>query len=83
MTDHTPTLSSLITALEQNFEDVPPGVLQPETVLYDYIQYNSVNALVMTILLESDFGVSATYKDLTDLKTVHDLHALILTRTGA
>lgn len=62
--------------LVQEFE-LDPDQIVPEARLQEDLELDSLDALDLIVLLEKEFGVKISDKDLLDLNTVGEVHGYI------
>ncbi|MFH2143606.1 MAG: phosphopantetheine-binding protein [Bacteroidota bacterium] len=70
-------INDFIRIIEQEFEDIKPGTLKPESNFRDEFEFTSVNALVMMSLLNVEYDVIITADELSNCQTVKDLFEII------
>jgi acyl carrier protein len=70
-------IESFIKRIEEEFEDVKPGVLNAGSDFKKELEWNSVNALIMITLINSEFDIIINANDLNKAKTINDLFALV------
>ena len=75
-------MERLIKAIEENFEELMPGSVNPETRFEQLIVWNSFNALVIYTIVKEEFGIEVPWADFKNLHTVSELHAYILQIKG-
>jgi len=68
--------------LESELEDVPPGLLEATTRFRDLAAWTSLQALIVVVSLERDYGVSLSAQELDGADTVQDLYDVVIRRTG-
>ncbi|MFH2095573.1 MAG: phosphopantetheine-binding protein [Bacteroidota bacterium] len=66
-------IQHFIRVIEEEFEDIKPGSLQPESDFRKEFEFTSVNALVMMSLINVEYDVMITADDLRKCYTVSDL----------
>jgi acyl carrier protein len=67
-------------ALENEFEDLEPGTIQPTTNYRDIPDFNSMYALIIIAFIDSEFDVLLTGEELRKANTVNDLYDLVLAK---
>jgi len=75
-------IKDFILKIEDEFEDLPKGILKPETKFRDIMEWNSVNALIFIALVNSEYDVVINAPDFEKSKTVSDLFNIIKSRTN-
>lgn len=73
-------IEHLITRLEEEFEELKPGTLKPETNFKDLEEWSSMYALILIALVDTEYEVSVSGEDLSKIATVQDLYELIQER---
>lgn len=66
-------VNHFIQIIEEEFEDIKPGTVKPETVYREAFEWNSINALIMIALVDTEYDVSITADDLIECKTIQQL----------
>ncbi|MGD0711087.1 MAG: phosphopantetheine-binding protein [Bacteroidales bacterium] len=74
-------ISDFIKNIEKEFEDLEPGKLKPESNFRDTFEWNSVNALILIALINTEYNVVITADDLRSSKTINDIFKIIQKRT--
>jgi len=73
-------VQEFILKIEQEFEDLEPGKLQPNGNFRDQFDWNSINALIIIALIDAEYDVSINADDLKASKTINDLFEIIKKR---
>jgi len=73
-------IEEFIKLLETEFEEEYPEGVTPETRFRELPDWGSMQALIVTALVETEFDVTLTATDLTKLQTIQDLHELVISR---
>lgn len=73
-------INDLIAKIEVEFETLEPGTLKPQSSFRDLKDWNSMHALILIALVDTEYNVTLNGNDLRNLTTVTDLHALIESR---
>jgi acyl carrier protein len=76
------TIQDFIARLEEEFDDLEPGKLKPETAFREAFEWSSVNALILIALVKTEYDVTINAADITQSKTVNDLYQIILQRVS-
>jgi acyl carrier protein len=66
-------ISEFIEKIETEFEDIEPGSLRPESEFRKVMEWNSILALLMISLIDTEYDVTITADDLRNSVTVTDL----------
>jgi acyl carrier protein len=76
------SIDTFIRQIEDEFDDLKPGVLKPESRFREVFEWNSINALILIAMVKTEYDVTLTADDLINSKTVQDIYTLVETRTG-
>lgn len=71
------TIEDFITRIEEDFDDLEPGVLKPESNFRDVFEWNSINALMLIALVKTEYDVTINANDIATSKTVNDLFKIV------
>jgi acyl carrier protein len=61
--------------IEDEFDDLKPGILKPDSIFREAFEWNSINALILIAMVKTEYDVT-----LTKSKTVNDIYKLVETR---
>jgi acyl carrier protein len=75
----TPTL---IEKIEEEFSDLPKGLLTEGSVLKETINWSSINSIVLATMIEFEYNAVLTGDELNKLSTIHDLMLLIQSKSN-
>lgn len=70
-------LEEFTRALENEFEDIEPNTITPETNYRDIPNFNSMYALIIIAFIDSEFDLLLTGEELRNANTVKDLYDLV------
>jgi len=73
-------ITKFILVLETEFEELEPGTLKPDTNFRDLDEWSSMHALIIIALIDTDFNVSITGEDLSNIETVSQLFDIVIER---
>lgn len=73
-------IQDFINRIEEQFEDLPKGVLKPESEFRQVMSWNSINALIIIALIQTEYNVVIDAEDLRKAKTVKDLYQIVKSR---
>ena len=73
-------IEDFIAKLEEEYEDLTPGTLKPDSVFREVFEWNSINALILIALVKTEYDVTINAEDIATSKTVADLFRIIETR---
>ncbi len=74
-------VKDFILKIEAEFEYLEPGKLKPESIFREVFEWNSVNALILIALVNTEYNVVITADDLRSSKTINDIFKIIQKRT--
>ncbi len=74
------TIEDFITRIEEEFDDLEPGVLKPESNFREVFEWNSINALILIALVKTEYDVAINANDIATSKTVKDLYNIVQER---
>lgn len=69
--------------LEQEFDDMEPNSLTPETSYRDMPDFSSMHALIIIAFIDNQFDVLLTGQELKNTIMVKDLYDLVVTKVNA
>ncbi|MCF8308800.1 MAG: acyl carrier protein [Bacteroidales bacterium] len=72
------SVEKFIEKIEDEFEELEPGTLTPESNFREYFEWNSVNALIIIALVDSEYDVTINAEDIQKSETVNDLYTRVL-----
>jgi acyl carrier protein len=73
-------IEDFITHLEEEYEDLKPGSLNPGSVFREVFEWNSINALILIAMVKTEYDVTINAEDIANSKTVEDLYRIIENR---
>lgn len=73
-------IEEFIAQLEQEYEDLKPGILKPDSVFREVFEWNSINALILIAMVKTEYDVTINAEDIATSKTVQDLYRIIESR---
>ena len=74
------TVEEFILKIEVEFPDMEPGKLLPDSVFREVMNWNSINALILIALVDTEYDVILTADDLRASITINDIFKLIESR---
>ncbi|MGC8864635.1 MAG: acyl carrier protein [Bacteroidales bacterium] len=74
------TIEDFIKKIEDEFDELEPGKLKPESVFREMFDWNSINALVLIAMVKTEYDVTLNADDLVKSKTVKDVFEIIQSR---
>lgn len=75
-------IEDFVTNFESSIEGIPPGTLTPETVFRDLPQWDSLGALTLLVMVNTEFGVTMTGNELKACSTIREIHDMISKKTA-
>ena len=70
-------IEDFIEKLEEEFDDVEPGVLQPATDFRSIEDWGSMHALIIIALIDTEYDITLTGADLRSVNTIQELFDLV------
>ena len=77
---HHMVIQDFIKKLEEEFEDIKPGALQPDSNIRDHFTWDSINALVFIAMVNVEYDVTLNADDLQRSNTIKDVYDVIVSR---
>ncbi|MDG1902129.1 MAG: acyl carrier protein, partial [Bacteroidales bacterium] len=73
----TMNINDFISRIEEEFDDIKPGILEPDDILKEKFTWDSINALIFLAHVNVEYDVEITADELIESKTVRDLFNLV------
>jgi acyl carrier protein len=73
-------IQDFIKKIEEEFEEVKPGALKPESTIREHFTWDSVNALVFIAMVNVEYDVVINAEDLQKSNTVQEVYDIIIHR---
>lgn len=73
-------IRELITHIENEFEEVEPGSLQPNSSIKELEGWSSMHALILIALVDSEYDILLTGEELRSISTIQDLFDVLTSR---
>ena len=73
-------IEDFIASLEEQYEDITPGTLKPQSVFREVFEWNSINALILIAMVKTEYDVTINAEDIATSITVEDLFRIIKSR---
>ena len=73
-------IHDFIERIEDEFDELEPGKLKPDSVFRQMFDWNSINALLLIAMVKTEYNVTINADDLAKSKTVRDVFKIIETR---
>ena len=70
-------IEDFIARLEEEYEDLAPGSLSPDSIFREVFEWNSINALILIAMVKTEYDVAINAEDIASSKTVADLYRII------
>ena len=80
---HSLVIEDLIEKLEEEFDDLEPGKIKPETIFGSAIDWNSINSLVIITMIEYEYGVMLNIDEFDPNQSVLEVFELIKSKMEA
>ncbi len=74
-------IEEFIKNIETEFEDLEPGKLKPTSNFREMFDWNSVNALILIAMVNTEYDVVINAEDLRSSKTINDIFQIIQSRS--
>ena len=74
------TVEEFTVRIEEEFEVLEPGSLKPDTDYHNMEEWDSMHALILIALVDTEFDIRITGNDIKESKTVRDIYQLVLDR---
>jgi acyl carrier protein len=75
-------VSRLIELIIAEFDDLAPASISANTVYKELVHWNSINSVVLSVVIEAEFGVFLEKEDYRQTETISELMELIHERIG-
>ncbi|MCW3086366.1 MAG: acyl carrier protein [Bacteroidetes bacterium] len=75
-------IDDFIKKVENEIDEITPGVLKPDTNFRDIAEWSSMHALILIALIDADYNVTITGEDLRNSKTMNDLFNIVKSRVS-
>ena len=73
-------IRELITHIENEFDEVEPGSLQPSSSIKELEGWSSMHALILIALVDSEYDILLTGEELRSISTIQDLFDVLNSR---
>jgi len=73
-------INEFIKKIEEEFSDLEPGKLKPESKFREMFEWNSINALILIALVSTEYDITLNAEDITKSVTVQDIFNIIKSR---
>ncbi len=74
-------IQELIEKLEEEIEEVEKGTLTPSTNIRNIEWWSSMHALVIIALVDIEYNIQVSGKDLKEIQTIQDLYNLMVKKS--
>ena len=75
------SVNDFIGKVENEFEELKPGTLYPDSIIKEHVSWDSVNALIFIALINVEYSVEINAEDLVNSKTIQELYNIVEART--
>lgn len=79
---HAVDVQTFVRNLERDFDDLAPGTLDATTRFLDLPHWTSLQALLIAVGFERDYGVTLSAEEFRGAKTIEDLHSMVIKKMG-
>jgi len=76
-------IEDFIIRIEEEFDDITPGTLKPESIFREVFEWNSINALILIAMVKTEYDVAINAEDIASSKTVEDIYSIVKTRVAS
>lgn len=76
------TFEEFVEIIEDSFPNIKPGTLHRSTNLKATIEWDSLNAVLLTTTVLCNFNIKLEYNDIKDLTTVEELYEQVKKRVN-
>ena len=76
-------IEDFIIRIEEEFDDITPGTLKPESIFREVFEWNSINALILITMVKTEYDVAINAEDIASSKTVEDIYSIVKTRVAS
>jgi len=73
-------IEDFIRKIENEFDDLKPGLLRPDSRYKEIFEWNSINALILVAMVKTEYDVTLSPADLIASKTIRDIFDVIENR---
>ena len=73
-------IEDFIASLEEEYEDITPGTVKPQSVFREVFEWSSINALILIALVKTGYDVTINAEDIANSMTIQDLFTIIKAR---
>jgi acyl carrier protein len=70
-------IQEFIKKIEDEFDDLKPGILTPGSNFRETFEWNSINALILIAMVKTEYNITLNANDLIKSKTVEDIYRLV------
>jgi acyl carrier protein len=70
-------IQQLIDQIENEFDEVQPGTIKPESSFREMDGWSSMHALILIALIDNEYDILLTGEQLKNAQTVQDLFEII------
>ncbi len=74
------TIEEFIIHIEEEFDDLKPGLLKPENKFRGMFEWSSINALILIAMVKTEYDVTLSADDLIRSVTVQNLYDIVKSR---
>ncbi|MES2619864.1 MAG: hypothetical protein V4615_03355 [Bacteroidota bacterium] len=71
-------VAAFIKKVEQEYDEMPVGLLKPDSKFKEIINWSSINSVVFATMIEFEYHVMVTSEELNSVNTITELFELIV-----
>ena len=76
-------INEFIGHIENEFDDLKPGQIQPQSKFRETFEWTSINALILIAMVKTEYDVTLTADDLVKSQTVQDIFNIVTSRVNS
>jgi acyl carrier protein len=76
------TLEAFTKALEEEFEEITPGTISPDSNYREIEGWSSMHALIVIAFVDNHYDIILSAADLKQTSTIKDLYNIVQQRVG-
>lgn len=71
------SLEDFVSRIEEEFDELSPGQIDPHADYTQYMEWNSMNTLLLMALVRAETGKLVTVSELRSCSTIGELHEIL------
>lgn len=72
------TIDEFLRLVEEEFDELEAGTLQADKDYREFMEWSSMNALLLMALIKAEFGVNITANELRNAETLQELYDKVM-----